>query len=161
MLERVYQAEFRSINRGYDSIFYPARLSIGLVAPLEAYPGAPVPSMKRHLERVQLAEELGFAAVWLRDVPFNVPSFGDAGQLYDSIHGKLFSLPGGTIVYPGHDYAGLHATTIAEEKVHNPRLGNNRSRQDFVDLMNALQLDPPAQIAEAVPGNLQCGLKQG
>ena len=26
---------------------------------------------------------LGFAALWLRDVPFNVPSFGDAGQLHD------------------------------------------------------------------------------
>lgn len=36
-----------------------------------------------HLERVRLAEELGFAAVWLRDVPFNVPSFGDTGQVYD------------------------------------------------------------------------------
>ena len=35
------------------------------------------------MERVKLAEELGFAAMWLRDVPFNVPSFGDAGQLYD------------------------------------------------------------------------------
>jgi len=39
--------------------------------------------MTRQLERIQLAETLGFTAVWLRDVPFNVPSFGDAGQLYD------------------------------------------------------------------------------
>jgi luciferase-type oxidoreductase len=39
--------------------------------------------MARHVERVQLAEEFGFRAIWLRDVPFNVPSFGDAGQLYD------------------------------------------------------------------------------
>jgi luciferase-type oxidoreductase len=39
--------------------------------------------MTRHVERVQLAEELGFSAVWLRDVPFNVPSFGDAGQMFD------------------------------------------------------------------------------
>jgi luciferase-type oxidoreductase len=35
------------------------------------------------MERVELAEALGFSAVWLRDVPFNVPSFGDAGQLFD------------------------------------------------------------------------------
>ena len=35
------------------------------------------------MERVQLAEALGFSAVWLRDVPFNVPSFGDAGQMFD------------------------------------------------------------------------------
>ena len=31
----------------------------------------------------KLAESLGFSAVWLRDVPFNVPSFGDAGQVFD------------------------------------------------------------------------------
>ena len=74
---------FLSINRGYDSIFRRNRLSLGLVVPLEAYPDNPVPGMTRHLERVQLAEDLGFSAVWLRDVPFNVPSFGDAGQTYD------------------------------------------------------------------------------
>lgn len=86
---------------------------------------------------------------------------GDAGTLYDSIHEKLFSLPDDTIVYPGHDYRGFSSSTIAEEKTQNPRLGNNRPKQDFVDLMNALELDPPKKIAEAVPGNLECGLKQG
>lgn len=39
--------------------------------------------MAHHIEKVQLAEQLGFAAVWLRDVPFNVPSFGDPGQTFD------------------------------------------------------------------------------
>ena len=86
---------------------------------------------------------------------------GDAGKLYDSIHDKLFSLPDSTVVYPGHDYRGFRASTIGEEKTHNPRLGNNRPKQEFVDLMNSLELDPPEKIAEAVPGNLACGLKQG
>lgn len=86
---------------------------------------------------------------------------GDAGTLYDSIHNRLFSLPDDTVVYPGHDYRGFSFTTIGEEKAHNPRLGNNRPKQEFVDLMNSLVLDPPAKIAEAVPGNLECGLKQG
>ncbi len=74
---------FQSINRGYNSVFRPNHLSLGLVVPLEIYSQGPAPTMTRHLERVQLAEQLGFAAVWLRDVPFNVPSFGDAGQMYD------------------------------------------------------------------------------
>jgi luciferase-type oxidoreductase len=74
---------FQSINRGYNSVFRPNHLSLGLVVPLETYSQGPVPTMSRHLERVQLAEQLGFSAVWLRDVPFNVPSFGDAGQMYD------------------------------------------------------------------------------
>jgi hypothetical protein len=70
-------------------------------------------------------------------------------------------LPDETIVYPAHDYNGFSSSTIGEEKAHNPRLGNNRPKQAFVDLMNALDLDPPGKIAEAVPGNLECGLKQG
>lgn len=74
---------FEPLNRGYNSVFRPGRLSIGLVVPLQRYDTGPVPGMVRHLERVKLAEKFGFAAVWLRDVPFNVPSFGDAGQVFD------------------------------------------------------------------------------
>lgn len=79
----VYEPGFEPINRAYNTVFRPNRLSLGLVVPLENYSRGPVPSMNRHVERVQLAEELGFSAVWLRDVPFNVPSFGDAGQMFD------------------------------------------------------------------------------
>ena len=79
----VDSGEFQTINQAYNSTFRPNRLSLGLVVPLESYTSGPVPTMTRHVERVQLAEELGFSAVWLRDVPFNVPSFGDAGQMLD------------------------------------------------------------------------------
>ncbi|MFK7806023.1 MAG: LLM class oxidoreductase [Anaerolineae bacterium] len=75
--------EFQIINKGYNAVFKPNRLSLGLVVPIETYSTHPVPTMERHVERVRLAEELGFSAVWLRDVPFNVPSFGDAGQIFD------------------------------------------------------------------------------
>ncbi len=83
MLKQVDNERFQPINRGYNSVFRLNRLSLGLVAPLDAYTLGPVPSMTRHVERVHLAEKLGFSAIWLRDVPFNVPSFGDAGQVYD------------------------------------------------------------------------------
>ena len=86
---------------------------------------------------------------------------GDPAILYDSINSKLFKLSDDTLVYPAHDYRGFACSTIGEEKAHNPRLGNNRPKQQFVDLMNSLNLDPPKKIAEAVPGNLECGLKQG
>ena len=75
--------KFQEINKGYNSVFQANRLSLGLVVPIESYQNSPVPTMNNHLERVQLAEKLGFSAVWLRDVPFNVPSFGDAGQTFD------------------------------------------------------------------------------
>ncbi len=74
---------FQKINNAYNTVFKPGRLSVGLVVPIEDYPSGPVPEMTHHLERVQLAEELGFSSVWLRDVPFNDPSFGDAGQTFD------------------------------------------------------------------------------
>lgn len=83
MLDPLADLEFEPVNRAYDAVFRANRLSLGLVVPLETYATGPVPSMARHLEWVRLAEDLGFGAVWLRDVPFNVPSFGDAGQLYD------------------------------------------------------------------------------
>ncbi len=83
MIENNETRKFQAINKGYNAVFRPNRLSIGLVVPLERYTAGPVPSMMQHLERVQLAEKLGFKAIWLRDVPFNVPSFGDAGQVYD------------------------------------------------------------------------------
>ncbi|MBW9260558.1 MAG: LLM class oxidoreductase [Candidatus Thiodiazotropha sp. (ex. Lucinisca nassula)] len=79
----IEERDFETINPGYNSTFQAGRLSLGLVVPLEQYTSGPVPAMTRHIERVELAEALGFSAVWLRDVPFNVPSFGDAGQLFD------------------------------------------------------------------------------
>ena len=83
MLELVTDQRFLPINRGYNAVFNPQRLTLGLVVPIETYSQGSVPTMTHQLERIQLAEQLGFAAVWLRDVPFNVPSFGDAGQTYD------------------------------------------------------------------------------
>lgn len=83
MLSRPDGAGFEQINRAFNSVFKPGRLTLGLVVPLENYSRSAVPDLQRHLERVQLAERLGFSAVWLRDVPFNVPSFADAGQVFD------------------------------------------------------------------------------
>ena len=74
---------FPTLNRAYNSVFRPGVLTLGLVVPLDAHHQNPVPDMTRHVERARLADSLGFGALWLRDVPFNVPSFGDAGQMYD------------------------------------------------------------------------------
>lgn len=75
--------KFESINKAYNTVFQPNELSIGMVIPVESYTQSPVPTMKDHLKRAKLVEQLGFKALWVRDVPFNVPSFGDAGQTYD------------------------------------------------------------------------------
>lgn len=82
---------------------------------------------------------------------------GDAGQLYNSIHNKFFSLPDETLVYPCHDYEGRFVSSIAQEKTRNPRLGRGRPKEDFVELMQGLELPYPRKIDFAVPGNEACG----
>lgn len=85
---------------------------------------------------------------------------GDATALYHSITQKMFTLDDETIVYPGHDYNGFTSSTIGREKEFNPRLGNNKTEKEFVEIMDSLILEPPARIDIAVPGNQQCGLKE-
>lgn len=75
--------QFEEINKGFANIFERGKLSLGIVVPIENYTVGSLPTMLEHLQRVKLAEEFGFKAIWLRDVPLYVPSFGDAGQAYD------------------------------------------------------------------------------
>jgi glyoxylase-like metal-dependent hydrolase (beta-lactamase superfamily II)/rhodanese-related sulfurtransferase len=82
---------------------------------------------------------------------------GDAAQLYRSVHQRIFTLPDSCAVYPGHDYRGRTASSVAEEKAFNPRLGGERSVEDFVGYMSNLGLAHPNQIDVAVPSNLRCG----
>jgi sulfur dioxygenase len=77
---------------------------------------------------------------------------GDAGEEYDSITRKLFTLPDSTLVYPAHDYRGHLHSTIAEEKTSNPRVAG-RSREAYVELMNNLGLPLPEGIQEALQPN--------
>jgi sulfur dioxygenase len=83
---------------------------------------------------------------------------GDASLLYQSVRQQLFTLPGDTLVYPGHDYQGRCCSSIAEEMAHNPRLGLDKSLEEFVDIMSNLKLAPPRLIHEALPSNLRCGI---
>ncbi len=83
---------------------------------------------------------------------------GDAATLYQSIQNKLFNLPNETLVYPAHDYDGRFVSTIAQEKIRNPRLGNDKSEQEFIKIMNNLDLPYPRKIDFAVPGNEACGI---
>jgi luciferase-type oxidoreductase len=83
MTETAMTPAFPQLNRAYNTVFRPHQLSLGLVVPVANYSQTVVPDMTGHIERAQRAEALGFCALWLRDVPFNVPSFGDAGQIYD------------------------------------------------------------------------------
>ncbi len=84
---------------------------------------------------------------------------GDAGAQYDSITQRLFTLPDDTLVYPGHDYQQRWVSNIMQERTTNPRLAG-KTREQFIEIMNNLNLPKPKLIDEAVPANRYCGLEE-
>ena len=83
---------------------------------------------------------------------------GSAETLYESVHSQLFTLPESTVVYPAHDYKGRKSSTVGDEKKSNPRLGNGKTLEEFVDIMKNLNLAYPKKIDVAVPANMRCGV---
>jgi len=83
---------------------------------------------------------------------------GDANVLYRSVHEQILSLPPTFTIYPGHDYKGRTASTVAEERKLNPRLGQGKGEADFVRIMGELKLPYPRKIDVALPANSVCGV---
>lgn len=84
---------------------------------------------------------------------------GDAGAQYDSLFNRLLTLPGETLVYPAHDYEGRTCSSISEEIQFNPRL-QVKSREQYIEQMDALDLSRPQKMDIAVPANMTCGFQQ-
>jgi sulfur dioxygenase len=84
---------------------------------------------------------------------------GDARAQYESIFNRLLKLSDETLVYPAHDYKGETVSTIGEEKAFNPRL-QVKSIDDYVALMNNLNLPNPKMMDVAVPANMKVGFAQ-
>ena len=81
---------------------------------------------------------------------------GDASRLYDSLFNKLLKLPPGLLVYPAHDYKGQTHSTLAKEIAENPRL-QKKNRDEFIELMHALNLKMPTHLTEALRTNRSGG----
>jgi sulfur dioxygenase len=84
---------------------------------------------------------------------------GDPRQQYESIFGRLLRLPDETLIFPAHDYKGETVSTIGEEKAFNPRL-QVKSVDEYVNIMNNLNLSNPKMMDVAVPANMRVGLHQ-
>jgi hypothetical protein len=84
---------------------------------------------------------------------------GDPRAQYDSIFNKLLRLPDETMIFPAHDYKGEMVSTIGEEKAFNPRL-QVKSVDQYVDVMNSLNLPNPKMMDVAVPANMRVGFAQ-
>ncbi len=70
-------------HKAFSQVFQKDKLTIGLIAPFKGYPNTPIPNVEDLGDVAELAEKLGFSALWLRDVPFYDPNFGDVGQGLD------------------------------------------------------------------------------
>jgi glyoxylase-like metal-dependent hydrolase (beta-lactamase superfamily II) len=84
---------------------------------------------------------------------------GSAEMQYNSIVNKLFTLPDETLIYPGHDYNGRCVSSVAQEKAINPRIAG-KTRDEFIAIMNNLNLPKPRLIDIAVPANRMCGVPE-
>ena len=81
---------------------------------------------------------------------------GNPKDAYNSIFNKLLKLPEETLLYPAHDYKGEKVSTIGKEKKQNPRLQVN-SVDEYVEIMNNLNLKKPAEIETNVAKNIRLG----
>jgi luciferase-type oxidoreductase len=96
-----------SDSKGFRQMFAPGRMTLGVFFPIEAYEGD-APTMRDQERLARRADELGFAALWTRDVPLRDPSFGDLGQVYDpwvwlgwiAAQTRTIALATGSIILP-------------------------------------------------------------
>lgn len=86
-------------HAGFVRCFTPGALTIGLILPLETHPYRAAPTMRDHLEMARRVQALGFASLWMRDIPFYDPDYGDVGQIFEPL------------AYIAH--LAAHTTTIA------------------------------------------------
>jgi luciferase-type oxidoreductase len=159
--------------RGFQQMFSPGRLTVGVFFPIEAYKGS-VPTMQNQVTLARRAEELGFAALWFRDVPLHDPSFGDVGQIFDpwvylgyiAAHTQTIPLATGSIIFPLQHPLHLAKAAASVDRLSNGRLvmgiasgdrpvefpafrvdfesRDERFRQTFYDFKKALTEEFPA-----------------
>jgi luciferase-type oxidoreductase len=119
---------FAGLN-GYSRVFAPGRLTIGFILPLEGYPDGPAPTMKDHAVTTRLADELGFGALWARDVPTYDPHFGDVGQIFDPFTYLGFLAANTRKIALGTGSAVItlrHPLLLAKQAASIDRLSNGR-----------------------------------
>ena len=81
---------------------------------------------------------------------------GNSKDAYNSIFNKILKLPDETLLYPAHDYKGEKVSTIGKERKYNPRLQVD-SVDEYIEIMNNLDLKKPISIDENISKNLKLG----
>jgi len=113
----------------FHRLFHPDRLSIGLVMPMtEVVVRTTDPAQQ--FARAALADRLGFAALWVRDVPLNAPSYPDPVGHLDpwvhlgalAAHTRAIALVTGAIVSPLRHPLHVAKAAMSADVVSNGRL---------------------------------------
>ena len=81
---------------------------------------------------------------------------GSSKDAYNSLFNRILKLPDETLLYPAHDYKGETVSTIGKEKKLNPRLQVSNV-DEYIDIMNNLNLKKPAEIDFNVACNIRLG----
>lgn len=124
--------------RGWGRSFAEGRLTLGLS------PVTPDGDLERQVSLTQAAEDAGFAAVWCRDIPLNVETFGDVGQIHDpfmyltwlAAHTETIALGTAAVVLPL-----AHPLLLAKRSAGLDRLSDGRF------LMGVATGDRPEEFA--------------
>lgn len=84
---------------------------------------------------------------------------GDAGAHWDSLQ-RLAALGDDLAVLPGHDYSGLEASTLGEERRRNPRF-QNVTRDEYVAWQRAIAAPTPDWMLDVIARNLGTAAAHG
>ena len=102
-------------------------------------------------DRVLTGDTLLIGGTGRTDLPTGNPE-----DLHQSLYQGLLTLSPELKVYPGHDYKKLGHTTLQKEIAENPRL-KVPDRNQFVDMMESLNMNLPTHLTEALRTNLSGG----
>ncbi|MUG71833.1 LLM class oxidoreductase [Paenibacillus validus] len=117
-------------NRAYKQMYAKDKLTLGFFIPIEAHKGRDIPTMENQAQLARRADELGFSALWFRDVLLHDPSFGDAGHLYDmwiyltyiAAGTNQIALATGSVVLPLHPPARVAKMAASLDQLFQQRL---------------------------------------
>lgn len=123
---------------GWQRTFAEGELTLGYS------PVTPDGDLERQVTLTQAAEKAGFAAVWCRDIPLNVETFGDVGQIHDpfmyltwlAAHTSTIALGTAAVVLPL-----AHPLLLAKRSAGLDRLSDGRF------LMGVASGDRPEEFA--------------